>query len=89
MANGIELAPLLTKIKVDTGSFQTDMDTVKTVAVKKAKEVSKELEKTAKVGANMTKVGSNLTKAVTLPLIGAGTAATKMAIDYESSFAKV
>ena len=23
MANGIELAPLLTKIKVDTGSFQT------------------------------------------------------------------
>ncbi len=89
MANGIELAPLLTKIKVDTGSFQTDMDKVKTVAVKKADEVSKELEKTAKVGANMSKVGSTLTKTLTVPLIGAGTAATKMAIDYESSFAKV
>lgn len=89
MANGIELAPLLTKIKVDIGSFQTDMDKVKTLAVKKADEVSKELEKTAKVGANMSKVGSTLTKTLTVSLIGAGTAATKMAIDYESSFAKV
>ncbi len=89
MANGIELAPLLTKIKVDTASFQTDMDKIKNEAVKKADEVSKSLEKTAKVGANMTKVGNTLTKAVTVPLIGAGTAATKMAIDYESSFAKV
>ena len=35
MANGIELAPLLTKIKVDTGSFQTDMDKVKKLSVKK------------------------------------------------------
>ena len=81
MANGIELAPLLTKIKVDTASFQTDMDKIKNEAVKKADEVSKSLEKTAKVGANMTKVGNTLTKAVTVPLIGAGTAATKMAID--------
>lgn len=89
MASGIELAPLVTKLKVDINSFKTDMDKVKTEAVRKADEVSKQLEKTAKVGANMSKVGGTLTKAVTVPLAAAGVAATKMAIDYESSFAKV
>lgn len=89
MASGIELAPLLTKVKVDIGSFKTDMDVIKTEAVTKANEVSNQLEKTAKIGENMSRVGSTLTKAVTVPLIGAGTAATKMAVNYESSFAKV
>ena len=89
MGSGIELAPLVTKLKVDINSFKTDMDKVKTEAVRKADEVSKQLEKIAKVGAGMSKVGSALTKGVTVPLAAAGVAATKMAIDYESSFAKV
>lgn len=89
MSSGIELAPLVTKLKVDINSFKSDMDKVKTEAVRKADEVSKRLEKTAKVGANMSKIGGTLTKAVTVPLAAAGVAATKMAVDYESSFAKV
>lgn len=89
MASGIELAPLLTKIKLDIKSFSSDMEKVKTEAVSKTNEVSKQMEKTIKVGESMSKVGSTLTKTLTVPIAGAGIAATKMAIDYETSFAKV
>ncbi len=89
MASGIELAPLYTQIKVDIKNFKTEMDQVKTEAVAKAEEVSKQMEKTVKVGENMSKLGGTLTKTVSLPLIGVGTAVTKMAVDFESSFAKV
>lgn len=86
---GIELAPLITKMKVDINGFKGDMEKIKTEATRNANEVSKNLTKTAKVGENMSKLGSTLTKAVTLPLVGAASAATKMAVDYDSSFAKV
>lgn len=89
LSGGIELAPLLTKMKVDISSFKTDMEQVKTEAVAQAKKVSDSLTKTAKVGEQMSKVGGVLTKTVSLPLIAVGGAATKMAIDFESSFAKV
>lgn len=86
---GIQLAPLMTKIQVDIKGFKNDMEKVKTEAVTKADEVSKKMESTIKTGESMSKVGGKLTKTITLPLVGAGVAATKMAIDYESSFAKV
>ncbi|WP_052466152.1 phage tail tape measure protein [Beduini massiliensis] len=89
MAEGIKLAPLYTQLKVDIKNFKTEMDQVKTEAMAKAKAVSKEMEKTVKVGENMSKLGGTLTKTVSLPLVGIGTAATKMAVDFESSFAKV
>lgn len=76
-------------IKVDIANFKSDMGKIKTEAVARADEVSKQMEKTIKVGNQMSNVGGKLTKAVTLPLAGAGIAATKMAVDYESSFAKV
>lgn len=76
-------------IKVDIANFKSDMGKIKTEAVARANEVSKQMEKTIKVGNQMSNVGGKLTKAVTLPLAGAGIAATKMAVDYESSFAKV
>ena len=76
-------------IKVDIANFKSDMGKIKTEAVARANEISKQMEKTIKVGNQMSNVGGKLTKAVTLPLAGAGIAATKMAVDYESSFAKV
>ena len=76
-------------IKVDIANFKSDMGKIKTEAVARANEVSKQMEKTIKVGNQMSNVGGKLTKAVTLPLAGAGVAATKMAVDFESSFAKV
>lgn len=89
MTTGIELAPLITKMKVDLKSFKTDMEQVKTEALKKADEVSKKMSSTIKVGENMSKLGSTMTKTLTLPIVGAGVAITKMATDYETSFAKV
>lgn len=89
MSGSLKLAPLMMDIKVDIANFKSDMGKIKTEAVARANEVSKQMEKTIKVGNQMSNVGGKLTKAVTLPLAGAGIAATKMAVDYESSFAKV
>lgn len=42
-----------------------------------------------RVGKDFQRVGSTLTKSVTLPIVGIGVAATKMAVDFESSFAGI
>ena len=90
MSNGaIKLAPLMAEIKVDIASFKSDMSKIKAEAISRANEVSKQMERTIKVGNQMSNVGGKLTKSLTLPLAGAGVAAAKMAVDYESSFAKV
>ena len=43
----------------------------------------------SKIGSAMETVGSTLTKTVTVPLVGAGAGAVKLASDYESGLAKV
>lgn len=86
---GIELAPLITKMKVDINGFKSDMEKVKTEALAQAKRIQTSMDKTVKVGQSMSKVGSTLTKTLTVPIAGAGVAITKMAMDYETSFAKV
>jgi len=64
-----------------------------------AQDLNKQLEKTGKnvnniqskldmVSKKMVNVGENLTKNVTLPLLAVGTAATKVGMDFETSFAK-
>ncbi|WP_282806500.1 phage tail tape measure protein [Clostridium tetani] len=41
------------------------------------------------LGGALTSVGGTLTKTVTLPIVGIGTACTKMASDFETSMAKI
>ena len=89
LLGGVELASLLTKVKVDIDGFKSDMEKVKAEAVSKTRAISKEMSSTVKVGEQMSKLGGKMTKALTLPIVGAGTAITKMAVDYETSFAKV
>lgn len=89
LLGGIKLAPLSLEIKTDIKSFKSDMEKVKTEAIAKSKEISKQMQSTIKVGEKMSKLGSTMTKALTLPIVGTGTAITKMAVDYETSFAKV
>ena len=83
MTGGMQLASLWTEVKVDIAGFKSDMDKISVEAKAKANEVSKQMEKTVKVGENMSKLGGTLTKTLTVPLAGAGIAATKMAVDYE------
>lgn len=89
MAGGIELAPLLTEIKVDIDGFKSNMDKAATMGVDEAKRISKEMSNVTKVGKTLSKTGALLTKGITVPLVGAAVATTKMAVDFESSFAKV
>lgn len=89
MAGGIKLAPLMTEIKLDIGNFKNDMEKVASIGVSEAERISKSMSTTAKIGDVFSKTGAAMTKGLTLPIVGAGAAATKMAVDYESSFAKV
>lgn len=86
---GIKLAPLMTEIKVDIDNFKNDMEKAASVGVSEASRISKQLSTTAKVGETLSKTGSALTKGLTLPIVGVGTAVGKMAVDFESNFAKV
>jgi len=54
LLGGIELAPLKTSIKVDIKSFKSEMDKVKSEAVTKAKEVSKQMESNIKMSDKMS-----------------------------------
>jgi TP901 family phage tail tape measure protein len=59
-------------------------------AMKKASDSAKVWTKDlSSIGKQATAVGSVLTKAITLPLLGLGAGAIKMASDFESSFAGV
>lgn len=89
MAGGIKLAPLLTEMKVDIAGFKSDMSKAAALGVSEADKISKQMSKTAKVGETLSKTGAALTKGLTVPLAGAAIATTKMAVDFESSFAKV
>ncbi|OSA69902.1 phage tail tape measure protein [Clostridium botulinum] len=52
-------------------------------------KIDKKYETFDKVGDTLQGIGNKLTTHVTLPIIGAGTAATKFAFDFESGAAKV
>ena len=54
-----------------------------------AKQMQEAGDQITKGGQAITKVGDTLTKTVTAPLVGVGTAAVKMASDYENALAKV
>ncbi|SDO76664.1 phage tail tape measure protein [Clostridium gasigenes] len=87
--SGIALAPLMVDIKADVAGFKNDMSKASTAGVVEAKKISKELANVTKVGENLSKVGGNLTKFVSVPIAGLGLAVGKMAVDFESDFAKV
>lgn len=86
---GIQLAPLVTDLKIDIKSFKTDMGRITTEAIGEAKKISSEMAKVSKVGETMSSVGSSATKYATVPLLGAAAAATKFSKEFGDSAAKV
>ncbi len=88
-AGALKLAPLTTEIKVDLDKFREQMRQAGQEGTKGAEGITKNISSAAKVGDSLMKVGDTLTKGITLPIVGAATATTKMSMDFESSFAKV
>lgn len=89
MRGGIELAPLLTRIRVDIDGFKDDMDKAAIIGKTEANKISDNLSDVTRTGEKLAKMGEKLTAGVTVPILGAAAATGKMAIDFESSFAKV
>ncbi len=63
-------------------------------AMNKAKKSTTDFSSTTsanmkKVGGDMQKAGGFLTKSITLPLVGAGVGAVKLAMDFETAFARM
>jgi len=71
----VNAADLVVRITADIAKFQKEMEKGQTTI--------------DKVAGQMAKYGKTMTLAVSAPLVGAGTAAAKFAIDYESAFAGV
>lgn len=88
MASGIQLAPLLTEIKLNLDSFKKNTKSVEEETKSLGKKIADNLNG-EKIGANLTKLGGTLTKNLTLPIVGVSTVCGKLAMDFESSMAKV
>lgn len=89
MGGGIQLAPLLTEIKVNIDNFKSDMDKAAAIGTNGAKRISDQMKNVTKASESLNKVGKTLTTSLTVPIVAAGTASAKMAMDFESDFAKV
>jgi TP901 family phage tail tape measure protein len=82
MANSAVVGMLRALLVADTAEFDAAM----TRATDSAKVWSKSL---TKIGKEASDVGRTLTAGLTLPLVGLAAGASKLAIDFESSFAGV
>lgn len=82
MANSAVVGILRALLTLDTAQFEK--------GVKRAQDELKTFSReTKQIGLQATQLGSQLTRTITLPLLGAGAAAAKVAMDFESSFAGV
>lgn len=89
LTSGIQLAPLSVDIRANYGSFKSDMASVSSIGATTASQLSKTFSSMTTVGNAISGVGSTLTKSITVPLVAAGTACTKMAMSFDTNFAKV
>ncbi|HBJ2602279.1 TPA: phage tail tape measure protein [Clostridium botulinum] len=80
-----ELSEEIKKAEKETGTFAGRLK----ILGNEFKKIDEQYETFDKVGDKFQDVGNKLTTHVTLPIIGAGTAATKFAFDFESGAAKV
>lgn len=87
--SSLRLPPIATSIIVKLTDLRNGMKEAGTIVDKEAKKITGKFEKVGAVGKGMMKVGGIMTATITAPLVGMGIAAGKMAIDFESSFAKV
>jgi TP901 family phage tail tape measure protein len=68
---GVELEELVARIRLDTSGLQAGLDQAGGAM--------------SRAGSTMSRAGSTLTRGVTLPLVGIGVAATKLAADFDKN----
>lgn len=78
----------LNKLESQLESNNRALQTNKNKWEEAAKGIDNFSEKAGKIGDKMAGVGGKMTAGITLPVIGAGVAATKMASDYEEALNK-
>lgn len=88
-ANSQAAKDLKTQIDLDTVALQEAQNEMKNFGSVGQQQMKLVASKMKELGGKISQVGKSLTTAVTLPVLGAGTAAVKMASDYEENLNKV
>ncbi len=77
-------------LDLDITGFLNGLKSAQGEADKKTKNIAVKIgNNMSNAGKHLTSAGSTLTKAVTVPIVGAGTAIIKMSSDFESAMSKV
>lgn len=83
MAEGVEtVATLVAKLVADTTDFVRSMR-------KAGDEVDRQQKRFSMSGQQMAGIGKKMTLGVTLPILGAGAAAVKMSMNFETAFSRI
>jgi TP901 family phage tail tape measure protein len=83
------LGDLMVRVGADLSGFQTEMGKINTTLGTAAKDAEKSFSGFGAIGTQLTTIGAGLTTAITLPLAGAGAAATKFYADFEGEMNRV
>lgn len=79
LTSGIQLPPLSVDIVADTAGLERGLDKTSSISISKVESMGKSL----------SAAGDKMTKYLTVPLLGAGVAATKVGMDFESQMSRV
>ncbi|XVG95810.1 phage tail tape measure protein [Eubacteriales bacterium KG125] len=86
---GVGLPPIVTEVIVNTSKIKQGFKKVGTEVDESAKQITGKFGRIASAGNKLSSVGGTMTKYLTVPMLAAGAGLTKLAINYEKSFAKV
>lgn len=84
MANAT-IGSIVAKLMLNIDNFSSNLSKIQN----EIENTGKKLDGLNNLGNGLTSVGKTLTTAVTLPIVGVGTAATKLATDFEYSMSQV
>lgn len=79
------IGSIVAKLMLNIDNFSSNLSTIQN----EIENTGKKLDGLSKLGTGITSVGKTLTTSLTLPIVGIGTAATKVATDFEYSMSQV
>lgn len=79
------IGSIVAKLMLNIDNFSSNLSTIQN----EIENTGKKLDGLNNLGNGMTSVGKTLTTSVTLPIVGVGTAATKLASDFEYAMSQV